>query len=80
MSIPLEMLEELENRFLLNKQNNETLQEILITLDQHNQSIECMSYRALMLSIKTSMLKQKIENENFRMDGWKQNLFAQKIL
>ena len=34
MSIPLEMLEELESRFLLNKQNNETLQEILITIIQ----------------------------------------------
>ena len=36
MSSALEMLEELENRFLLNKQNNEILQEILITLDQYN--------------------------------------------
>ena len=36
MSIRLEMLEELESRFLLKKQNNETLQEILLTLDQCN--------------------------------------------
>ena len=57
MSTPLEMLEELESRFLLNKQNNEMLQEILLTLDQRNQSIEHMSHRALILPIKTFMLK-----------------------
>ena len=36
MSTPLEMLEELESCFLLNKQNNEILQEFLITLDKYN--------------------------------------------
>ena len=72
MSTPLQLLEELENPFLHNKHNNEILQEILNTLDQCNQSVECMSHGALALSIKTSALKQKNENENFRMDGWKQ--------
>ena len=78
MSTPLQSLEELENRFLHNKHNNDILQEILSTLDEYNQSVECISCRALILSIKTSILKQKIENENFRMDGWKQHLLTQK--
>ena len=36
MSTQLEILEELESHFLLNKQNNEILQETLITLDEYN--------------------------------------------
>ena len=58
MSTPLEILEELESRFLLNKHDNEILQEILTNLDQCNQSVDYASYRSLALSIKTSLLKK----------------------
>ena len=62
MSTPLEILEELESSFLQNKNDNEKPQEILTKLDQCNQSIDYAPCRPLMLSIKTSVLKQKIEN------------------
>ena len=78
MSTPLEILEELENSYIENKRSNEKLQEILNKLDQYNQSVDYIPYRPLILSIKTSILKQKIENENFSIDGWKQHLFTQR--
>ena len=75
MSTQLEILEELESHFLLNKQNNEILQETLITLDEYNWFIEYISYWTLMRSIKMPILKQKIENENFRI-GWIETTFV----
>ena len=59
MSTPLEILEELENSYIENKRSNEKLQEILNKLDQYNQSVDYIPYRPLILSIKTSILKQK---------------------
>ena len=75
MTTPLQILQQLENRYLENKHNNETLQNTITQLDMHVHSINFIPYQYLILSIKSSILRQIYENDNFVLDGYKQYIF-----
>lgn len=74
MSSPLEMLENIEHEYANNKKDNQILQHLLSLLEMHSQSIEYVEFRVLINSMKTSILRQQMENRNYVIDGWKNHL------
>ena len=74
MNNPRENLEEIEALFLLNKQDNEIITELLSRLQLYEDVPEYTQYSSLITSLKTCLTKQKIENNNFVSDQWKSHI------
>jgi len=74
MSNPRENLEEIEALFLLNKQNNEIISQLLSRLQQYDNLPEYTQYSPLISSLKSSLTKQQLENNNFVTDQWKTHI------
>ena len=69
MDTPLVVLEKIESKFIDVKHDNVILQHILTQLDTHIQSVHHVPCRSLTMSIKTSVLKQQLQKNNFASDG-----------
>ena len=74
MSNPRENLEEIEALFLLNKQDNEIITELLSWLQGYEDVLEYTQYSSLITSLKTCLTKQNLENNNFASDQWKSHI------
>ena len=74
MSNPRENLEEIEALFLLNKQDNEIITELLSRLQLYEDVPEYTQYSSLITSLKICLTKQKFENNNFVSDQWKSHI------
>ena len=74
MSNPRENLEEIEALFLLNKQDNDIISELLSRLQVLEDAPEYIEYASIISSLKLCLTKQKLENNNFVSDQWKRHI------
>ena len=68
MNLPIENLEAIEAEFLLNKQDNNVISELLNRLSSYENLPEYAPHGSLMSSLKICLSKQQLENNNFVTD------------
>ena len=71
MSNPIKNLEKIEAVFILSKQDNVIIAELLTRLNGYEGLPEYTQHASLIASLKICLSKQQLQNNNFVTDQWK---------